>query len=306
MSERPPEAQDPGDIDAEYRRASALDDSRPSERVREAVLAHAAQLARERMPPTPRAARRARSQHPLRWLADWRAPLAASVAAAALAAILITPHYLVLGPSKPTPDELARHAPREQQAAPSSTHPPESLEPAAPAAAQAPPAPSPAVTAPSAVPTAPPAPTPQESAPAANAESAETPGGLQAPAMPASRVAGGAAPAAVAPFAAPRARVAAPPASDPSAQLRQAAESGDLKGLEAAVAAHADLESRDAGGRTALLLATLNDQAAAVDFLLSRGADPNAVDAAGLRPLAAARARREDAVAEALRRAGAD
>jgi ankyrin repeat protein len=66
-----------------------------------------------------------------------------------------------------------------------------------------------------------------------------------------------------------------------------------------------DIEARDASGRTALMLATLRGRAAAVDALLASGADPNAADASGTRPLQAAVANDQQAIAAALRRAGA-
>ena len=49
MNNMPPGQDSPEDVDAQYRRASALDPSRPDEAVRRAVLAHAAQLAAERV-----------------------------------------------------------------------------------------------------------------------------------------------------------------------------------------------------------------------------------------------------------------
>ena len=45
MNEMPPEADRPEELDELYRRISARDPSRPSEPLRRAVLAHAAQLA---------------------------------------------------------------------------------------------------------------------------------------------------------------------------------------------------------------------------------------------------------------------
>ena len=48
MSELPPSSDQPDAVDDLYRRASALDPSRPSESVRSAVLEHAAKLAKER------------------------------------------------------------------------------------------------------------------------------------------------------------------------------------------------------------------------------------------------------------------
>ncbi|HEX9646485.1 MAG TPA: ankyrin repeat domain-containing protein, partial [Alphaproteobacteria bacterium] len=51
--------------------------------------------------------------------------------------------------------------------------------------------------------------------------------------------------------------------------------------VEAALEAGADLEARDAGGRTALIWAAFHDHAHMLEFLLARGADVNAQDAHG-------------------------
>ena len=66
----------------------------------------------------------------------------------------------------------------------------------------------------------------------------------------------------------------------------------------------ADINARDANGRTALMLAVLGQQDAAVDALLARGADANAADAGGISPLQAAVAAGQSKIAAALRRAG--
>jgi hypothetical protein len=81
MSEAPGK-DDPGDADELYRRASAQEDSRPSERVRRRVLDHAAQLAAQR------AALRVAHR-------TWRRPaIFGTLAAAAVACLLITPRFL--------------------------------------------------------------------------------------------------------------------------------------------------------------------------------------------------------------------
>ena len=69
MNEMPPEADRPEELDELYRRISARDPSRPSEPLRRAVLAHAAQLAGERSrsrPPEPARPRGARCGGPWR------------------------------------------------------------------------------------------------------------------------------------------------------------------------------------------------------------------------------------------------
>ncbi|MFI4889731.1 MAG: ankyrin repeat domain-containing protein [Steroidobacterales bacterium] len=91
MSELPTGKDPDDDIDERYRRASALDPGRPAESVRRAVLAHAAQVAAQR------AARRSR----------WRPAVFGTLAAAALAGLLITPHFL---PPRETSEIPARPA----------------------------------------------------------------------------------------------------------------------------------------------------------------------------------------------------
>jgi ankyrin repeat protein len=104
---------------------------------------------------------------------------------------------------------------------------------------------------------------------------------------------------------------AAPPVTaerrslDPAAQLRRAAEIGDIAKLQMLLEQQPVIEARDGDGRTALLLAAQHGQSVAVDVLLAHGADPNAADAHGATPLQAALAAHEPAIAAALRRAGA-
>jgi hypothetical protein len=94
-------------------------------------------------------------------------------------------------------------------------------------------------------------------------------------------------------------------AEAPAAALRRAAESGDIGNLQILLHQRLDVDARDAGGRTALMLATLHGRIRAVDALLSAGADPNAADAGGVTPLGAAMDANQSAIAAALRRAGA-
>jgi hypothetical protein len=103
--------------------------------------------------------------------------------------------------------------------------------------------------------------------------------------------------------AAQAARAARP--EDPAAELRRAAEIGDLPALQALLDAEPAIDARDEGGRTALMVATLHGQSRAVDLLLAAGADPNAADVRGATPLQAALAGSQPAIVAALRRAGA-
>jgi ankyrin repeat protein len=92
--------------------------------------------------------------------------------------------------------------------------------------------------------------------------------------------------------------------ADPAAAFRRAAEIGDLSALKALLDKQADIDSRDAVGRTALMLATLHGQTNAVAVLLAYGADPNAADADGTTPLQAAKAGDHPAIVAALQRYG--
>jgi hypothetical protein len=112
--------------------------------------------------------------------------------------------------------------------------------------------------------------------------------------------------AAAAPFTGALA-AATPRYSD--ADLRQAAELGDITRLqsilESPLGTRLDVNARDANGRTAILLATMSGAAPAVQLLLAHGADPSIADATGATPLQLAIVRGRVDIVEALRRAGA-
>jgi hypothetical protein len=309
MNTPPPPFDPSDDADEQYRRASELDPSRPSEATRRAVLEHAARLAAER---SRRGARR-------RWLPlagvtlRWQA-IVGTVAAASLAGVMIAPRFF-----SPAAPPAAREAPQQPASAPA---PVESVHPVSPpvtfehprnllSARGAPrreSAPAEAVPAAAA-----PAPGATDSmtrlqleqraanaAPAsALAQEAVASTGAQRPVVPA--------PAAAASRAA---SVRPPPSAVPRESagpeaLRQAAAAGDLAALKSALAGTGDIDARDAEGRTALMLATLNGQADAVAELLARGADPSGADARGTTPLQAAVAADERDVIALLRRYGA-
>jgi len=116
---------------------------------------------------------------------------------------------------------------------------------------------------------------------------------------------------AAAPQAAPpaeeRVEVTAARRTDPAAELRRAAEIGDVAKLQAQLNLQPEsaVDTRDDDGRTALMLAILHGRAHAVNVLLAHGADPNVADARGTTPLQAALAGHQTAIAAALQLAGA-
>ena len=69
-----------------------------------------------------------------------------------------------------------------------------------------------------------------------------------------------------------------PPKRQADQRLLAAAKSGDATAAALAVRAGADLETRDARGRTPLLLAVTDDQLAVARLLVYLGADPDALD----------------------------
>jgi hypothetical protein len=90
LNEIPPNQED--EVDDLYRRESALDPSRPSESVRRAVLEHATQLASARSAKNgPAQSGAARPAANPRW---WRPTAFGTLAAAALAGLLIIPRFL--------------------------------------------------------------------------------------------------------------------------------------------------------------------------------------------------------------------
>ncbi|WP_395728143.1 ankyrin repeat domain-containing protein [Nakamurella sp.] len=69
-----------------------------------------------------------------------------------------------------------------------------------------------------------------------------------------------------------------PPPADPATALLSAAADGDADAAAAALRAGAPIESRDAGGRTPLVLAATNDHVEVARLLVVLGADPDAQD----------------------------
>jgi Ankyrin repeats (3 copies) len=328
MSEMPPSKDESEDVDDHYRRVSALDPSRPSEPVRRAVLEHAARLAEERTPNAERTANNATrgigSTRPARHRTWWRPAAFGTLAAAMLAGVLIAPQFLTprAPPSASAPAQVSQPKAAATPAAPAEMKEQPRRSAADERAPAPPPAPVPSPASPNLQGNPAPA---SDSAPEIAAKNAA----VRAESMANARngaAAGSASSASSASsagsdsdtdarqrmqalahtsgmLAAPRA--AAPAPQELAAQVRRAAEIGDVTTLQSLLGKQPVMEARDADGRTALMLAALHGQAAAVDALLARGADPNAADARGMTPLQAAVAGNQPAIVAALQRAGA-
>ena len=307
MNEMPPEADHPEEVDELYRRISARDGSRPSEQLRRAVLAHAAQLAGERSRSRPRPADPASARR-----AVWRPLAFGALAAAALGGIMIAPRFMIPRTPETAAESVAAPPPREvpqplAQALPSAPASGLAMERARPSRAAderaAAPAPAAKDTAQKSAAYQATAPVTQPPQAAGRARAADevAEARLAAAAPPARRDSlASSAPPALAGAAADANR-----AADPSAALRRAAEDGDLARLGALLEGHPDLEARDSLGRTALLLATLHGRLDAVEALLAHGADPNAADSRGTTPLQTALAADQPLISELLKRHGA-
>jgi len=291
MITRPPSQDPPDDADELYRRASALDTSRPGESVRRAVLAHAARLSATREP------RRERSLklNPAARRAHWRGALFGGLAAAALAALVIAPR--IFAPGMPKVSAPPRAGLELQGTLSAGAPPPAGVQPvpasAPPAAFVAEQAPTDAIRTQSA----------RQQARAAVASSAAKSADSSlavAPAAPSAQQAQAYAAAPAVPAA-----LAGRDARQTAEAFRRAAAAGDLSALTALRPEQSDINARDPSGRTALMLATVNGQAAAVLALLDYGADPNVADGRGVTPLEAAREADQPSIVAALLRHGA-
>ena len=304
MNEVPPSKDESEDVDDYYRRVSALDPSRPNESVRRAVVEHAARLAEERT--ANNAPTGIRSTRPARNQTWWRPAAIGTLAAAVLAGLLITPQFLTprappmsasapaqvsqpkAGATPATPAEIQEHPPGaaadEQLPSPSSSEAQGNAAPTSNSVAEIA-----AKNAPAKVQSAAKA----RSGAAASSDSETDDRRTQTT------------PSTVSVLPAPPQAAAPVVPAEPAAELRRAAEIGDVTKLQSLLGNQPGIDARDENGRTALMLATLHGQAAAVDALLARGADPNVADARGITPLQAAVAANQPAIIAALQRAGA-
>jgi hypothetical protein len=291
------------DLDQLYRRASGKDPARPGASVRQAILDEAHQLA------TRTDARQSR------WLArlsrvHWQ--IAAPLAAAVLAAIVLAPQLRSSlrpnGKQPPAPRMTAMSDTRPVRPLPAPLARTAPLVAAARLAPKAFPATAEAsrsnVDRESGAPSPLPSPTPSTAAnraPSAElAPSQDATARLQASPAPA------AAPAAPLHTRSVQSKRASTPEPSADGPLQQAAARGDVASVRSLLQqSTVSINERDRLGRTALLLAVMNDQEAVVRALLERGADPNLSDAEGRTPLAIARERNDTRMVETLRQAGA-
>jgi hypothetical protein len=253
-----------------YRRAGTADRARPNARVRQRILAHAAQVAAS--------SSRRISLRSTGWLA---VPAAAAVIAAM---ILVPRHTVTISPPS---------HPIQSAAKPSSGQRREAEQQApAPTPAPAPaPAPGPATT-PS---LAPPIPT------SSGAPGADIIGGIraQSPSADLSE-------SYTSRRSASAERRLAQDLEPPTARMQRAAIDGNAALLRSLTRQYPALvDQRDAQGRTLLMLATLHHHREVVEELLANGADPNAADRGGRTPLDVANSQGDDQISAALKLAGA-
>jgi hypothetical protein len=291
MNESPPPNEGLEDVDERYRLLSDRDSTRPSEQLRRSILRHAAELAAQ--------ARTGENSVPIELRrpaaneSRWRVATYGGLAAAALAGLLIAPHFLTPSTAPMTRlSDLSARAPEPAAEMPAAPAAP----PATPRAfAGKQPSPNPALGSDAGA--------DARRAPRAQGPARESaaPQLAQTQAMPAPSAAQARASSSPLPAAAS----ARAESLDAPAALREAAQSGNVQRLEALLTERIDIDARDASGRSALMLAVLHDRKDAVNSLLAAGADPNAADTSGTTPLEAAIAAARPEIAAALRRAGA-
>jgi hypothetical protein len=264
MNDTPPTDDQGDDLEKLYLRSSAHLPSRPGAQTRQAILDHSARLARIHSP--------TRSSGP-----HWRRPvLFGSLAAAALAGLLVGPQFL-----RPSTPPVAQPTGSAESAAVQTSEPaPKAMN--LPAMVPAPNVPARAM----------------QVAPKAAVAAAANPNQVASAGLPetSARMAVSSMHARQAPDA---------PSTAAAAQTSSAAAVGASSAAEALAEAAAPIDARDSNGRTALMWAVLQGRLDTVAALLQRGADPNAADAAGVTPLQAARAQHQSEIIDALLRAGA-
>ena len=284
-----------------YLEASAQDARRPASRVRKAVRAHAENVIASTLDD---AARPPDTRAPAANQSHWKISLLASIALAGITGLLL----LQFDRGTPEEKELVFGRQDASPAPPLPESPPAKIEPGAKETSPA--APARAARKTSAASPATPKPAPAQ-APARRADAApagESSGSLAPAAVPTLRAAPAAAargPAAqqndnnLAP-AAPQARAKAAASRDLDVAVREAARTGNTAQLERLVAQGAPVNAPDEAGRTALMLAVMNNHAATVQRLLALGANAAVRDREGFTALQHARRLGLDGIAALL------
>jgi len=289
-----------------YKRASDTLHAAPSETVRAAILAEARRVGEQRATETPR--QTFDVSRPSANDSRWRITAFGTAGAALVAALLFAPRLWESGPVAPATSSGAPAAAAVQdQSSDAKGIAPKTESPAQPVPRADKTSSNAAVLQPRRDVPMPPQhrQTEEIAQSAAPAEKADT--ANFAPAAPPS--AAGAVPrAAVAGAAratsmnAQRATVDTGPA--PTA-LRSAAASGDTAQTALLLDQGAVLDARDELGRTALMLAVMQNRPDVARLLLDRGADPNVADNSGQTPLQQAKQAHLGEMASMLERAGA-
>lgn len=283
MNDTPSTDEQRDDLEELYRRTSTHFPRGPGAKTRQAILEHSARVAtiHSHRTGTGQSIQSGTSSATDR---NWRRPvLLGTLAAAALACVLIGPQFLHLS----APPMAPLGSPTKAISASKLTKP----------------------TAPS------------ESAAAAASESARTTMSLPTTVVAPHIHARAMQVAAPAPAAAAANTDQAPSATSDSAAIAGVSAAASASGTELTVTgmrvrqrasapesapeATATIDARDSDGRTGLMSAVLQGRLDAVVALLRRGADPNAADGAGVTPLQAARAENRPEIVDALQQAGA-
>ena len=280
-----------------YKRASDALDAVPSDAVRAAILAEARRVAEQRATETPR--QNFDVSRPAANDSRWKITAFGTAGAALVAALLFAPRLWESGPVAPTSSGApAAAVPREQSSD---------------AKAIAPKAESPVQ------------PVPHADKNSSNATGLQPRRDMPMPPQhrQTEEIAQSAAPAEkadtanFAPAAPPPAAAGAARATSMNAQraaldtdsaptaLRSAAASGDTAQTVLLLDQGAVLDARDELGRTALMLAVMQNRLDVARLLLDRGADPNVADNSGHTPLQLAQQAHLGEMAAMLERAGA-
>jgi hypothetical protein len=298
---RIPANDDDEELDQRFRSGLADEEGRPNEAVRRAILENGARAA---------AAQRERSR-PAANDARWRPAIFGTLAAAVFAGLLVVPilRAPVVQPPSAASSQASKSAPAPTSIADGAAGKEQSDDAAnAPRATAVKPqiAVPKATTSNGSMRAQPAAPAADDTVKPAIAASKSTTSNFTVLPQVASSVAADASASAAAPAAARHAAALdAIAGADQSASLRDAAAIGDTSMVQSLVAASPRIDSRDANGRTALMLAVMNGHADVVAALLAHGADANAADDRGTTPLQIARALGRPEIIDSLLRAGA-